>query len=483
MATATVPPVRPAAPWRGDDFPSWLSPMLVKELRQGIQSGAFAWTFIGLQAVMFLVMTVALANRDSGLRDNPAVFWVPVVLAVAVVIPLRGLGAVTAERAGNNLDLVRLTHLSATRIVTGKWLAIAAQSLLLATAVLPYLVLRYFFGGVNVVRDLAAFGWMLVAAVLVAAAAIAASTRPVRERIGLLVLMFLLGNGLLQAMDFAFGMGGMIGRFPPFLGLAIACLYTVLLLEHAAAAIAPPAENHAARKRWLGLVIAVAWLAAAALEGSGIFWIVVGTTLIPLVALAAEALCEQPRSLASIHEPFARAGLTGRLAAFALTPGWATGLVFVTLVGGMCCAGMVVHAIRFDPLDAAELGCMAILGYAAVVFPLPAVVLFARARRQYLLYVIVQAVCLFVLVFHSLAGAGAGANRTPLAPLALFPLAALLWAMGSDAQARFTLAIASVVVTIVVYGLVAGPWYRELAATWRRVAAAGGDEGRAEAVA
>ena len=52
--------------WRGDDFPAWLSPMLVKELRQGIQSGAFAWTFVGLQVAMFLIMSSMVTLTDDG---------------------------------------------------------------------------------------------------------------------------------------------------------------------------------------------------------------------------------------------------------------------------------------------------------------------------------------------------------------------------------------------------------------------------------
>ena len=362
--------------WRGDDFPVWLSPMLVKELRQGIQSGAFAWTFIALQGVMFLAMATTLTWRDGGMGDNPALFWVPVALAVAVVIPLRGLGAVSTERTGNNLDLVRLTHLSARRIVAGKWLAIVAQSALLATAVLPYLVLRYFFGGVNVVADLVAFGWMLVAALLVAAAAVAASTRPVRERIALVILVFFAGNLALQAVAFGLGMGGGRPWTPQFAGLAFAGLYTVLLLEYAASAIAPPAENHAAAKRGVAVILAAAWGASALLGGRGTFPLVAWATAIPLVAVAVEALCERPSRLASIAAPFARRGPAGRAAAFLFMPGWATGLTLVTLLGAACSGAAVAYASRYARDETKFFACLAVLAHAAVVFPLPAVVAF-----------------------------------------------------------------------------------------------------------
>jgi hypothetical protein len=459
--------------WRGDDFPGWLSPMLVKELRQGIQSGAFAWTFIGLQAVMFLVMATALAGGVAAGRDATAwTFWLPVAVAVAVVIPLRGLGAVASEKTGNNLDLVRLTHLSATRIVVGKWLAIVAQSALLATAALPYLVLRYFFGGVNVVADLVAFGWLLAAAMLVAAAAVAASTRSVRERVGVVILLFFFGNGALQAMFFSFGIGAGI-RFPPLVGLALVGLYIVIFLEHAASVIAPPAENHAGRKRIIGLAIAAAWVGAGLFGGRNLFWIVAGGTIVPLVAMAVEALCERPSRLDSIHAPFARRGSLGGLAALVFTPGWATGLVFASVVAAACLAGVVAWTVRFIPNDAGEILAIAVLLCATVVYPLPAVVAFLKTPRRHAVYAAVQIACLFVLILDGLLGAQiGGAAERPVATVALFPLAALLRALGASHRAQYTLAMAAAVVTLVVFGLVAGPWVRELTATWRQVAAA-----------
>lgn len=477
MAASTAGIAEPASGWRGDDFPAWVSPMLVKELRQGIQSGAFAWTFMGLQAVMFLVVATMLAAGDDAVRSVEQLVWVPVTLAVAIVVPLRGLAAVSSERVGNNLDLVRLTHLSATRIVVGKWLAIVAQSVLLATAVLPHLVLRYFFGGVNVARDLVGFAWMLGTAAVVAAAAVAASTRPVRERIGLVFVSLLLGNGLLQAL-FGFRMGGGGVPLPAALGVALGCLYTAILLEYAAAAIAAPAENHAARKRGLALVIVTAWVVAACVAGRGTFWAVVAATIVPLVVIAAEALCERPSMLASVHAAFARRGAAGRLAAFALAPGWATGVVFVTLAALGCLVAVVVSASRFAPERMTGAAGLAILGWAAVVYPLPAVALFRWTHRQPMLYVIVQVCCLFGLAFQGML-AGSFRGDAPLAHLAIMPLAAFLWALGSDEQSRISLAIAAGVVMLVVHGLVANAWIHAIAATRRQVAAAAGAIGRA----
>lgn len=481
MTTTVTASDRPSAFWRGDDFPGWLSPMLVKELRQGIQSGVFAWTFVALQAVMFLVVATTLLGTLEGrdVRENPLLFWTPVVLAVAVVIPLRGLGAVSAERVGNNLDLVRLTHLSAARIVTGKWLSLVAQAALLATAALPYLVIRYFFGGVNVVDDLAMFGTMLTAAAVVAAAAVAASTRPVRERIGFMILAYVAAN--LLPLGVRFIGGASFGRMVP-LFIALVALLTVLLLEFAASAIAPPAENHAARKRWLGLVIVAAWAGAAVLDDRQTFFFVMMGTLLPLVAILVDALCERPSTLLSIHAPFAARGPAGRLAALVFTPGWATGLAYVTCVAALGIASVFVGMQRFAPREATPYTCLAVIASAAVVFPLPAVALLARVRRPHLVYLAVQVVCLLVLVVEGVITEEWRTHSPPMA-VALFPLAAFFRALTGGTDAHITLTVAAVVVTLVVYALVFIPWVRELAATGRRVGSAAAPSGSvAEAV-
>ena len=137
MATVVIDAQRapPAGRWRGDDFAAWLPPMLVKELRQGVQSGAFFWTFLLFQAALFLIFSLQVLVVDANpgaVREFTALFWVAAVAGVAVLVPLRGLGAIGGEQHGNALDLLQITRLSATRIVVGKWVALVAQSFLVA---------------------------------------------------------------------------------------------------------------------------------------------------------------------------------------------------------------------------------------------------------------------------------------------------------------------------------------------------------------
>lgn len=132
-AVRRQPAVRPWV-WRGDDFPGWGSPMLVRELRRGVQSGVFAWMFIGIQGAMFAMMAWAMSlvhgDKEAHSGELAVAFWGAIAVAVAVVVPLRGLTAVSGERLSGNLDLVWLTRLSATKIVVGTWLALMGQVLL-----------------------------------------------------------------------------------------------------------------------------------------------------------------------------------------------------------------------------------------------------------------------------------------------------------------------------------------------------------------
>jgi hypothetical protein len=474
--------------WRGDDFPGWLPAMVVRELRQGVQSGVFAWTFIGIQGAMFALMTWALgtfggAPEGAYGRDFQAMFWLAIAAALVFVIPLRGLTAVSGERAGNNLDLVRLTRLSATRIVLGKWLAIIGQGLLVAAALAPYLVLRYFFGGVNIVVDLEIFAWLAVGAMAVAAAALALSTLPLWLRIGVVVAAVVVG--FVPAVELAeevfrgrlsFARLGVGGRLGILAGLGV---YTVALLEYAAARIAPPAENHAGRKRLLAFGITVAWVVAAAFGTTEAGMGTILVTLPLVLCYGVESLLERPAPIASLYRPFGRWGDAGRLAAAVFTPGWATGVPFVAVVATLCLAGWTVFFGRHEPHSiwvALTVGCLLV---AAVFFPLPLLVRVPRAQPRLLFYALVQIVCFLVFVYLAAikprglpSSAWNGWVFTLPFPVgALSAFLAVVNSLKSEVAVPFIAAAA--VTTLVVLGLVAGPWRAEMRQVMRLVR--GGD--------
>ena len=474
-AAAGAKPAR----WPGDDFPAWISPMLVKELRQGVQSGAFAWTFILLQVAMFLLMTFWVLNRSTGLQSRLEVnqlfhgfFWAVFGFAAAVILPVRAAGSMTAERIGNTLDLLRLTHLSSTQIVLGKWLAVMAQVLLIAAAVLPYLVLQYFFGGLDIVADLFSFMVvLLVAAVMTAASLAAAGQSPLTR--GLLTAFF-----FFAVPNFLGGAGSVFGTavLSPWSALpailVVAVLLTAVMLVYAAAAIAPPAENHAARVRVLALAATGLALVAGAWFGPISASFVIAVTVLLVAGIAIAELTSDPVELASIHAPFARLGPFGRLAAMVLTPGWATAICFTLLVAPFLGLAVVSGFPGLPPT--AMIPEKFVLGVAAILFPLSLMLRTRAGKTRRVVFFGVQIFSLVIFFLQSPLGfSNTAAVEIFRALTNLLPLAALLNLLtvsgSGGVEPMITLAAGTTGLSLV---FVIPRFVQELAAVDGRVAAA-----------
>ena len=482
--------------WREDDFPDWVPPMLVRELRRGMQSGVFAWMFIGIQGAMFAMMAWAVSSFDGDTEASSGelvtAFWGAIAAAVAVVVPLRGLTAVSGERLSGNLDLVWLTRLSATKIVVGTWLALMGQVLLVAVTLLPYLALRYFCGGIDVVVELELFGWTVAGAMVVASAAIALSTLPVWARIvivAVVVVVFPLPVvGLLKEVSRSGPLLATFGLAGRLLLLAGVVLPTVACLEFAAARIAPPAENHAARMRLIALVVTATWTTLMAAGN-----LAADVTLVLAVLLAGPmllcyevgALLERPTPLAAIYRPFGRWGLAGRLAAAVFTPGWATAVPFVAAVTALFLPGWLMLFAREQTstidiaLVPAALAFVCLVA-AALVFPLPVLVHWPKLRFRLAAYGLAQLGCLLVFAYlaavaprdRSLIEWGGWWFALP------FPLASLgvWWTSGDVAVMNIYVPIliqAAAATTVVVLSLVARPWVAEMRRVMRLVGATG----------
>ena len=475
-AAAGAKPAR----WPGDDFPAWISPMLVKELRQGVQSGAFAWTFILLQVAMFLLMTFWVLNRSTGLQSRLEVnqlfhgfFWAVFGFAAAIILPVRAAGSMTAERIGNTLDLLRLTHLSSTQIVLGKWLAVMAQVLLIAAAVLPYLVLQYFFGGLDIVADLFSFMVVLLVAAVITAGSLAAAGQSPLTR-GLITAFF-----FFAVPNFLGGAGSVFGTavLSPWSALpaivVVAVLLTAVMLVYAAAAIAPPAENHAARVRLLALVATGLALVAGGWFGPISASFVIAVTVLLVAGIAIAELTSDPVELASIHAPFARLGPFGRLAAMVLTPGWATAICFTLLVAPFLGLAVVSGFPGLPPT--AMIPEKFILGVAAILFPLSLMLGLRAGKTRRLVFIGVQIFSLVIFFLQSPLGfSNTAAVEIFRALTNLLPLAALLNLITLPSgtggfEPMIALALGTTALSLV---FVIPRFVQELAAVDRRVAAA-----------
>lgn len=129
------------------DFPDRLSPMVVKELRQGLRARLFVQTIVGFHALLWIIMATASQEESSGGLSR--LLWWVIALVMDILLPLRGLSVLTDERKANTMDTLVLTNLTAGRILRGKWLAIAAQISLVAISVIPYVIMCYVTGSVS----------------------------------------------------------------------------------------------------------------------------------------------------------------------------------------------------------------------------------------------------------------------------------------------------------------------------------------------
>jgi hypothetical protein len=382
------------------DFADWLSPILVKELRQGLKTKMFITTFILIQVVMILITGLQLlevAHGGSGSGNGfdgffGAFIWIPLL----ILMPARGLTAVSEEVKVNTLDLVQLTRLTAFRIVLGKWVALIAQTMLVVTAILPYAVLRYFFGEVDIITDLTIIGVLMLASMVLTAGALALSSAHIAIRI-LVVLGLFFALSVLMSTIFdhsPFFMGGSSGWMWWMLP-ALAVLHVYLLLEIAASRIAPISENHSGRKRLvilgMGLVgVLLAWLAEEHAAMTWSFCSLVATAWVIL-----EALSERTQHVPSLYASFARRGFLGRLAGRVLYPGWASGLVFTLLLACIFFAVGCGMINQFRPTELADYlrdsRLMHPLIFTSIVTPVLVILLFPRARQPIWLYVLTQA--------------------------------------------------------------------------------------------
>jgi len=326
------------------DFGDWLSPIIVKELRQGMRTRLFTTAFIVLQAFMVIFMLGGLSEGDN----NP-IIWFLVAVTLLLVMPLRGFGALSSEIRLNTMDLIALTRMSAWRITAGKWAALVSQSVLLTMAVLPYVVIRYFFGGVNIVAELFYLVLILVvscllSAVMVGFSAVANFLVRCILAIGVVIEVIVLISSFTALTSDAIsgGTGIPFSDVPNYgwiyVGILAACAFLIyFFLDFAATRIAPEAVNYSTRRRFISLCFLAIVLGIGTIPNMpeaaviSLYWF--GVVLTGLFAF--DALTEQPAGARSLHYPFVRLGMPGQIFQFIFTPGWLSGAAYVLLLIAM----------------------------------------------------------------------------------------------------------------------------------------------------
>ena len=321
------------------DFGDWMSPMLVKELRMGLKSPFFVWGLLGVQLLLAL-LSLMFAGTGGG-EDMGIVFWWCLAGPVCLLLPLRLSAALREEMGGNTMDTLVLTRLSGWRIVLGKWVATAALQVLMAMTVLPYLILRYFAGGIDVVQEIAWLGLFLLLGLTASAVLLGLSFLKyflLRAAVLLAVLLPTFGMctvSVFQIAEQRYGIESLhddIGTAGVWYCVVLLVWAIFFFLDLGASQLAPDSENRATPRRLAAMVmVPVATVLAVYSKENDIReaggFVALGAAMLTVV----QAMSEQPAHLRPLVLPFARRGFLGRMAGRVLLPGWHTGLIYATL--------------------------------------------------------------------------------------------------------------------------------------------------------
>lgn len=364
-----------------DDFPDRLSPMLVKELRQGLRTRAFIFIFLSLQITLGIILLGAgstTTSDDAGSTISNIIF---ILFSIAVILiqPMRGMGALSSEIKGNTIDMMVLTRLSAWRIVAGKWSAIVSQSALMLITIIPYLILRYFFGGMNLVGEV-----MMLILIFITSAGLTAITVglsaspsvilrsilpmvgiPLGTYIGLMFILFSGGMGGSRSIFDYFSLQTTESRVVISVYIAACIYYGFFMLSIGTTLIAPYADNYSTLRRIVSLVLTIAAAAIGMiyvdeLEGMIAIYFII---FLPIFAIS---LNEFGTWVPPVVEKFHRYGGIGKLLGFFFLPGWATGVFYCYLITFIAAASLFFMPITYWSDDSLTIGMALISG---MVFP------------------------------------------------------------------------------------------------------------------
>ena len=146
------------------DFPDRLSPVFVRDLRQGLRAHYFVWVFILLQLlslistlVEFALIQVIGEGAQGGALSG--MFQTVLIITFCGILPLTMFGALQSELGqGRNIELLLTSSLTRWQLVRGKLLVGCSLSSLLLGSLLPYFLIRYFLGSLELTNALMLIG-------------------------------------------------------------------------------------------------------------------------------------------------------------------------------------------------------------------------------------------------------------------------------------------------------------------------------------
>jgi hypothetical protein len=347
---------------RIDNLSDWLSPMVVKEVRQMVRGREFNYSF-GLSLLTGMIVAFmggmeALAGSiGAGAGIFTALITCLAVIGIAVV-PLGTLNTLRVERSERTLDLITVTALSPRKIVIGKLLTQAVKLLTLFAGLAPFLAMSFLLGGIDFITILLSLASLFLWSLWACSAALVLSSLTKSRALSIAVsgfaaLIFFLIAGMGRSLYYmSMSSGSAIVGLPigftginvgwRFAGMVAICLTTMVnLVLIAENRLSPPTVDRVTALRIgflvqflliVGLVIASAPPRGAAGVGSdvvAVFGVFAG------LQLAAVAFFTVSEDL----------GLPRRIRSLAAKSQWEWTMVLFRPGGGRGAAYMVVQMI------------------------------------------------------------------------------------------------------------------------------------------
>ena len=401
---------------RTSDFSDKISPMLVKELRQGLKGPSFMILFIAIQAILaLLIIGQAFGSSYDNVGSNiSSSIFVCLGLATCVLQPLRAISAIGNEIKENTIDLMVITRLSAWRIVFGKWISIVSQSALIIIAVTPYLIMRYFFGGMQLFGELMVLLTMFIASAGITAVFIGLSSLPsliLRGIIGLGSAFFLgvaviglfmdtyVYRDFMELLTFQFPMA-----FAVYFMLVLFTVYlSWLALDFGAGSIAPVSENRATPRRLITLGIIALFFIIFALSYNDFRRVAPAIMIALSIPIAVISLTEPTFTTATVSVPFVKKGILGRIGSYFFYPGWASGLNFVLLLLALTILSIFFYEdnrfySNYDQLTYyTQFFTVVSICFSCMIFPLLLVRIFFKNKTNIFVFYLASAVAITII--------------------------------------------------------------------------------------
>ncbi len=277
-----------------------VNPILVKETRQALKSRQFVATFLvvllACWAASFAVVAIIgpdvyyVASGPTMLIVYASILAFPLIL----IVPFSAFRSLAAEQEDNTYELLSITSLSASQIISGKLGSAAVQMMVYMCGVSPCIVFTYLLRGVDIPTILFLLIYFMFLCMGLSMLGLLAGTNVKARHTHVLISLLLvlcLGIVLISTISSIseFVEQGFVNYQNPWFGLvhfaALAFYCSVFTLLHAAAAaqIGFASDNRSTplRKRMLVLhACFIGWMGVMAMLGSQTIDFVWGVILI-----------------------------------------------------------------------------------------------------------------------------------------------------------------------------------------------------------